>query len=178
MNDRNGPLEHAERLRALAPRPVVVAWLMAIGVDLLFNAGLFSRLFDQVREPNLLPDAVLFRRIPVAYVGLAIAVSALAWLLDQTEWRGALSGCILGCLAGLVIVSMGIVALWTAIDMTGLFVAGGALVQVGEMAASGVVLGAFRAGGDRRLLTRRVLLFALLAAVAGIVAENLLEKNL
>lgn len=155
-------------------RPVFVAWLLAVGIDLLFNAGLFSGLFDQTREPSLLPDAILFRRIPVAYLALATGVVGLAWLLDGTDRRGAWAGATLGALAGVVVASMGIVALWTAVNMTGLFVAVGALVQVGEMAASGAVLGALRAGGDRRRLTRWALIFALLAAVAGIVAQNVI----
>lgn len=174
MNDRSLRSADIGSSQALTPRSVVVAWLLAIGVDLLFNAGLFAGLFDQTREPSLLPDASLFRRIPVAYLALVTGVGGLAWLLDRTDRRGAWAGATLGALSGLVVASMGIVALWTAVNMTGLFVAVGALVQVGEMAASGAVLGAFRAGGDRRRLTRWALIIALLAAVAGIVAQNLI----
>jgi hypothetical protein len=155
-------------------RPVVVGWFLAVGIDLFFNAGLFSGLFDQTREPSLLPDAVLARRVAVAYAALAIAVAALAWLLDRTDRRGALAGAVLGALAGLVFAAMGIVMLWTAIDMTGTFVAAGALVQVAEMAGAGAVLGAFRTGADRRRLTRRALVFALLAAAGGIVLQNIM----
>jgi len=174
VKDGRSPPEDVTSPRALTLRPVAVAWLLAVGVDLLFNAGLFSGLFDQSREPSLLADAVLFRRIPVAYLALAIAVGGLAWLLDRTDQRGALAGATLGALAGLVVASMGIVTLWTAINITGLFVAAGASVQVAEMAASGAVLGAFRSGGDRRRLTRRALIYALLAAVIGFVTQNLL----
>jgi len=161
--------------RALALRPVVVAWLLAVGVDLLLNAGLFAGLFD--REPGLLADEVLFRRIPVAYLGLATGVVGLAWLIDRADQRGALAGARMSALAGVVVASMGVVSLWSAIDMTGLFVAAGALVQVVELTAAGAVLGAFRVGGDRRRLTRRVLLLALSLAVLGIVAQNILNGN-
>jgi hypothetical protein len=167
--------QDVESPRALSPRPVVVAWLLAVAVDLFFNGGLFSGLFDQAREPSLLPDDVLFRRIPVAYLALLIAVYGLAWLLDRADQRGALKGARVGVLAGLVLASMGIVTLWTAVDVTGLLVAAGVTTQVGEMSASAAVLGAFRAGGDRTRLTRRVLILALLTAVAGIVAQNLLK---
>lgn len=160
--------------RVLAVRPLVLAWLMAIGVDLLLNAGLFSRLFDQTREPGLLPDDVLFRRIPVAYLSVGFVVVYLGCLFDRTDIRGTKAGAALGALSGLVVAGMGIVTLWTAIDITGLFVAAGAFVQVCMLTASGAVLGAFRANGDRRRLSRRVLLLALLAALAGIVAQNVL----
>jgi len=163
--------------RVLAVRPLVLAWFMAIGVDLLLNAGLFSGLFDQTREPGLLPDDVLFRRIPVAYLSLGVVVVCLGWLFDRTDLRGPKAGAALGALSGLVVASMGIVTLWTAIDITGLFVAAGAFVQVCMLAASGAVLGAFRANGDRRRLSRRVLLFALLAALAGIVTQNVLSPD-
>ena len=168
------PTMNLRTSQAMTFRPVVVAWFLAVGFDLFFNAGLFSGLFDQTHEPGLLPDAVLARRIGVAYAALAIAVGALAWLLDQTDRRGVLAGAALGALTGLVFATMGIVMLWTAIDMTGTFVAAGALVQVVEMAGAGAVLGAFRTGTDRRRLTRRVLIFAVLAAAGGIVLQNLL----
>jgi hypothetical protein len=174
MNDPRPRAVNFGASQATTFRPVVVAWLLAIGIDLFFNAGLFSGLFDQEREPVLLPDTVLARRIWVAYAALVIAVGALAWLLDRTDRRGALAGAALGALAGLVFAAMGIVMLWTAIDMTGTFVAAGALVQVAEMAGAGAVLGAFRTGTDRRRLTRRVLIFAVLAAAGGIVLQNLL----
>lgn len=51
---------------ALNWRPLVVPWLLTMGVDFFFNAGLFFGLFDQGREPCLLADQVLVRRIPVA----------------------------------------------------------------------------------------------------------------
>ena len=177
MRGRSLPPVEVDTGRALRLRPVLAAWLMAVGVDVLFNAGLFSALFDQNREPSLLPDAVLFRRIPVAYVALAIAVSGLAWLLDRTDRRGAWAAATAGAWAGLVVAGMGIVTLWTAIDLTGLFVAAGAVVQVGELATSGAVLGAFRAAVDQRRLTRRVFTLALLAAAAGILAQNLMSPG-
>jgi hypothetical protein len=65
------------------------------------------------------------------------------------------------------------VKLWTAVDMTGTFVTAGVTVQVCEMAAAGGVLGAFKVSRDRRRLSRRILMLALLAAVAGILLQNL-----
>jgi hypothetical protein len=141
----------------------------------MFNAGLFSGLFDQTREPGLLPDDVLFRRIPVAYLAVGVAVVYLGWLSDRADIRGAAAGAVFGAISGLVVASVGIVTMWTAIDMTGLFVAAGALVQVSMLIAAGAVLGAYRADGDHRRLTQRVLLFAFLAALAGIVAQNVLR---
>jgi hypothetical protein len=68
---------------------------------------------------------------------------------------------------------MGVVFMWTAIEVTGIFVAAGSLVVIVEFASAGGVLSAFRAGSDKKRLTRRVVLIALLFAVAGIVIQNL-----
>jgi len=159
---------------AMKGMPVFVAWLLTVGVDVFFNAGLFSGLFEQSREPGLLPDNVLFRRIPVAYLALAVAVIALAWLLDRWDITGVSQGLALGAIAGLVTALLGVVSLWTAIDMTGAFVVTGAMVQVIELAAAGAFLGGYRSTVEPRKLVRRGLVLALALAILGVVLQNLL----
>lgn len=168
------PLDQAlRRSRPVwALRPVLAAWALTIGLDLFFNAGVFMPLFDQAREPSLLPDEVLFRRIPIAYAALLIGVAFLARAIDRVEPRSIPIAAAQGGLFGVVLALMGVVSLWTAIDMTGAFVAAGSLVVVLQFASAAAVLAAFRLSG-RKHLTRRVLLVALLAAVGGIVVQNL-----
>ncbi len=157
--------------RAFGVRPVLAAWWLGIGIDLFFNAGLFASLFDQATEPGLLADDVLFRRVPVSYGALAVAVLALGWLWDRLgvdDWR---RGALLGAGAGVVAAGLGIINVWTAIEMSGIFVGAGALVQVVELTAIGAVLGGSRSGaGVPRL--RWVVLAGLGAAVLGIVFQN------
>jgi hypothetical protein len=141
-----------------------------MGVDLLFHAGLFAGVFDQSREPNLLADQVLFRRIPVAYATLLVAAAALAWLLDRTETTGG-GARLVGGLAGLTIGVLGLGALWTAIDITGPLVAAGTVVLVAQGVAAATVLSW---PGERRSLTYRVIGFTVVAFVAGQMAANLL----
>jgi hypothetical protein len=160
--------------RGLSVRSVALAWLVAVGVDLFFNAGLFSGLFDQDREPGLLGDDSLFRRIPVAYLALPVGVAALGWIMDRADRRGFASGAVVGAGFGVVAGLLGVVTLWTAIEMTGLFVAAGAFVQVVEFASAGAVIGACKADADQSRVTRLALLAALLAAIGGIVAQNLI----
>jgi hypothetical protein len=155
----------------------LVAWLVTVGIDLFFNAGLFSPLFDQDREPGLLSDEVLFRRVPFAYVVLLVGVGALTVILDLTAFRGVRSGALVGGLFGAVASLLGVIYVWTAIEMTGLFVAGGALVQVVEFAAAGAVIGAYKEAANRRRVTRWALITALMAAVLGIVIQNLLGTS-
>lgn len=157
---------------ALRPRPLLLGWLAAIAVDLFFNAGVFSPLFDQVREPGLLPDDVLFRRIPVAYLAVGFAVAALAWLLDRGKLTGPRSGMLAGGALGLLLAMTGIVWLWTAIEMTGLFVAAGVIVQVGQMGAAGAVLGAATGRTDQQRILRWTLAGVAIAVVAAVIAQN------
>lgn len=158
---------------ALRVRPLLVAWLLTVGVDLFFNAGVFSGLFDQNREPGLLSDSELFRRIPIAYLALAIGVTALGWLFDRLDLRGLWRGARIGVAAGLAVACLGIVTLWTALEMTGQFVAGGLLVQVVAFGVAGAYLGAYRNDPDSSGATRVGLVVALVAAVAGIVVQNI-----
>lgn len=160
--------------RAFAIRPVLTAWALVLGADLFFNAGVFVSVFDQEREPSLLGDEVLFRRIPVAYLALLAGVTFLAWIIDGLDVQDTRRGVIVGSLSGVVFSLMGVVYLWTAIEMTVLFVAVGSLVVIVEFASAGWALSALRPGPSDATLTRRVLLIALLAAVAGIIIQNFL----
>ncbi|HEU4915586.1 MAG TPA: hypothetical protein VFV13_03400 [Acidimicrobiia bacterium] len=142
-------------------------------MDLFFNAGVFMSLFDQEREPGLLSDEQLFRRIPLAYSALLVGVTALAWLLDGIDVADVRRGIGVGALTGATFAVMGVVFLWTAIEMTGVFVLAGSLVVIAEYAAAGWVLSAFRDIPNAALLTRRILLIALLFALAGMFIQNL-----
>lgn len=173
MGDR-GEVERPHR-RALTPGPLLLAWLAAIAVDLFFNAGVLSWLFDQAREPGLLADDVLFRRIPIAYLAVGCGVVALAWLLDRADMAGIGIGVGVGSTMGLLLGVTGVVWLWTAIEMTGLFVVGGVVVQISQLGAAGAVLGSVTGGTDRRRIRRWSLLGVVLAVVAAIVAQNLLR---
>ncbi len=70
---------------------VGLAWLSMIGVDLFFHAGVFSAVFDQSREPALLADEVLFKRIPSTYAALLVGTMSLAWIIDRTGSSGSVN---------------------------------------------------------------------------------------
>lgn len=174
MRDPRTGHRQTQPAHALSVAPVLTAWLAAIGVDLLFNAGLFSPLFDQAREPGLLDDETLFRRIPVAYLALLVGVAGLAWLLDRTDRRGIGQGSVVGAIAGSVAALLGVVSVWTAVDMTTAFVAAAVVVQVGQLGAAGAVLGAYRSGADRRRVTRWALAASVAAVLLAVLAQNVL----
>src|SRR6056297_476280 len=95
----SGPSSSAPRARRVGP--VFWAWLVAVGVDLFLNAGLFTSVFEQTRGPSLLDDKVLLARIPVAYLAVAAGVVALAWVLDHARTEpGVAAGFGRGALVG------------------------------------------------------------------------------
>ncbi len=156
------------------PRPLALSWLLAVGVDLFFNAGLFSGLFDQRREPSLLADEILFRRIPVAYLALALGVTALSWLVGELRLSRGSQGAVFGGLVGATFAVMGTVNLWTAVELTGVFVAGAALVQTAQFAVAGSFLAAYRGSEATGRLSRRAIVLALLLSAGGVLAQNLM----
>ena len=148
---------------------------MAVGIDLFYNAGVFSPLFDQTREPGLLTDGELFTRIPVAYLILAVEVVALAWVLDRVPAAGAVPGAITGAAAGALLGLGGAVWLWTAIEMTAAFVGAAVVVQVSMLAAAGGVLGAAASGTSIGRLRITCSVAFLLSVTLAILAQNLLR---
>ncbi len=169
-DERRGDINSASGgdVRMLRPGRIGLAWLIAVGVDLFFNAGVFAPLFVQSREPTLLPSEVLFRRVPVAYAILALAVAALAWLLNVVAVQGQ-RAIRIGATAGLVLGLAGLGAMWTALDVTGLFVVAGIVVVVAEGATVAAVLTSRRCGSSLRL--RVFGAFALLAGAGQVVAN-------
>ena len=137
--------------RAMTPGRILPAVVVVVGIDLFFNAGLFAPLFDQDREPALLTDAVLFRRIPFAYAALAVAVVLLAWVLDRTGRTGS-AAVATGAIGGLGTGVAGLGALWTAIDLTGAFVIAGIAVLTIQGGTAAAVL-------TSRTPTRRLVLW-------------------
>lgn len=154
----------------MRPARIALAWLAVIAVDLLANAGLLAPLFDQSREPSLLPDDVLARRSPVAFALLGIAVIALAWLLDASGARGV-RAVTTGATAGAVLALVGVGGMWTAVGVTGAFVVAGVAVAGAEGGAAAAVLTSRSSG---RRLTLLVASAFVLCALLGQVAANLL----
>lgn len=167
-------MNEAQASSALLIKPIALAWLLAVGVDLFFNAGLLAGLFDQTREPGLLPDEVLFRRIPIAYLALAVGVAGVAWLVERLGKDRSLEGAALGAALGAMFALLGTVNLWTAVELTGAFVAGAALVQVTQFAVAGTFLAHYRSQAASRALVWRTVAAFLALAVAGVIAQNLI----
>lgn len=156
--------------RALWIRTVLASWTLAIGIDLFFNAGVFSGLFDQQQEPVLLPDGDLFARVPFAYALLLGGVGALAWLINRLDIAGPTAAGRLGGMMGVVVAGMGTAYLWTAVDLSLRFVASAIVVQVVQFAAAGAAIGYDREGGS----TRRIVAVAIACATGGVIAQNVL----
>ena len=80
---------------------VLIAWFLALGVDLFLHAGLFARLYV-IKSPFVLPAEVAFRRIPVGYLAFLLLTASLFWLFRRLEVRGVRAGWRYGFLFGVV----------------------------------------------------------------------------
>lgn len=110
----------------------------------------------------------------MAYVALLAGVAALAWLLDRLPTRGIAAGMVVGAICGAVTAALGVVSLWTAVDLTAAFVLAAIAVQVSQFAAAGGVLGGYQLARSRRWYTLLCLAGVLLTLVGAIVTQNLL----
>lgn len=144
-------------------------------MDLFYNAGVFSPLFDQTREPGLLADDELFARIPVAYLILAVEVIALAWVSDRVPAGGVVRGALTGAAAGALLALGGVIWLWTAVAMTAAFVGAAFVVQVSMLAAAGGVLGAAASGTSNGRLRLTCSVTFLVSVTLAVLAQNLLS---
>ena len=76
--------------------------------------------------------------------------------------------------AGALFALLGVVNLWTAVDLTGVFVAGAALVQTVQFAVAGWFLTRYRMSDSEGGLTWRAIVLAASLAFAGLIAQNLI----
>jgi hypothetical protein len=82
---------HGSGGSARAISSVAAAWVLCIGFDLFFHAGLIARLYLEP-SPFLLPPEVAFRRIPLGYLAFLGLTLGLFWLLRRLDVKGALAG--------------------------------------------------------------------------------------
>jgi hypothetical protein len=124
---------------------VAAAWMLCIGFDLFFHAGLIARLYLE-SSPFLLPPEVAFRRIPLGYLALLGLTLGLFWLLRRLDVKGALAGFRYGVVAGAVvwgILSLGLYSISTAPPS---LLAAWWFGQAVELGLAGAVLGAAAKG--------------------------------
>jgi hypothetical protein len=69
---------------------------------------------------------------------------------------------------------MGVVSLWTAIDMTREFVVAAVVVQIAEMGGAGATLAAISGSSRPRRAIASTIGLAVGAAVLGVIVQNLI----
>ena len=120
---------------------VAAAWVLCIGFDLFFHAGLIARLYLEP-SPFLLPPEVAFRRIPLGYLTFLGLTLGLFWLLSRLNVKGVLAGFRYGVVTGAVvwgILSLGLYSISTASPP---LLAAWWFGQTVELGLAGAVLGA------------------------------------
>lgn len=151
---------------------VAAAWVLCIGFDLFFHAGLIARLYLEP-SPFLLPPEVAFRRIPLGYLTFLGLTLGLFWLLRRLGIKGALAGFRYGIVAGAVvwgILSLGLYSISTAPPP---LLAAWWIGQAVELGLAGAVLGAAANGVPLRRIWAMVA-----AAVVVLVAATITLQSL
>jgi|MTBAKMStandDraft_1061839.scaffolds.fasta_scaffold54949_1 tryptophan-rich sensory protein len=152
-------------------RLTLLAWLSMIGFDFFLHAGVLAPLYT-VESPFLLPPERAFALIPIGYfsfLGLAILLIWLMVKINIHEWKkGALFGLQLGFLAwGSLVLGLYSIATASPVLLLGWF-----LGQTIELGIAGAVIGHGLATRKLKGLWIKVVIFMILAIVAGIVWQN------
>lgn len=152
-------------------KSLFLAWLAAVAVDFLLNAGVFASVF--VSESSFfLPLAQAFLRIPVGYASLLLLILVLAGLIYRGKEARAAEGMRTGFLYGGA-TSLGLVlGLWSTTTAPLSFLAVWSIDLILEMTAAGTIIATSRSQVSRRTVTL-VTVGALASFLVGIALQNL-----
>jgi hypothetical protein len=150
-----------------------LAWLTMIGFDFFLHAGVLAPLYAKP-STFLLPPERAFALIPYGYLsflGLAILLIWLMTRLSIHDWhKGALFGAQLGLLAWGSLV-LGLYSIATA---SPILLLGWLFGQTIELGFAGAVIGHGLKTGKLGRLFLIVLVFVIIAFVAGIIWQNVM----
>lgn len=154
----------------------LLAWLSMIGFDFFLHAGVLAPLYA-LESPFLLSPERAFSLIPIGYLsflGLAILLVWLMIKINIREWKnGALFGLQLGSLAwGSLILGLYSVATASPLLLLGWF-----LGQTIELGIAGAVTGHGLATRKLKGLLIKIVMFVILAIVAGIAWQNVANAS-
>lgn len=166
----------ASHLNGLAIAGILLAMLLsALGVDLLFNAGLLAHFYVHPGRA-LLPPQQLIRRIPFGYASILLTLAFELWILLRMEVHGAGAGARLGAVFGAVLGVAGGLGLFSLVPLGPTFLGGIAVCQFVEYSVAGVIAGG--AIQSRRVGRAIVIgLLILVAGAAGSVATQALARR-
>jgi hypothetical protein len=153
-------------------RSIVLAWIGAIAIDFLLNAGVFASFFAS-GDSFLLPPSQAFLRIPAGYASLFLLTLVLAVLIYRGKEMRAIEGMRMGLLYGTATSLVLVLGLWSITTAPPAFLAIWFLDQILEMTAAGTII-----ASARRTLSRRITMLIIVGALAcffvGVTLQNLL----
>ncbi len=152
-------------------RLTLLAWLSMIGFDFFLHAGLLTRLYTEP-SPFLLPPERAFALIPIGYLSCLGLAVLLTWLMARLGLRGWRQGAFFGIQLGLLAWGSLVLGLFSISTASPALLLGWFLGQTVELGIAGVVLG--HGVAERRLgrLFVMVLVFVIIAFVAGVIVQN------
>lgn len=151
---------------------VLAMWLTVVGIDLVLNAGVFSRVFLR-SSPFLLPPRELFVRIPFGYAAFLLQMIFLLWLMAGTRIVGVKAGFRFGLIAGVLMSAANYLGLYSLSTAEPALMAVGFADTTLEFAAGGAMAGAALAG----VRARRILLIAIGVLLVSFVTVVMMQNT-
>lgn len=149
----------------------LLAWMSMIGFDFLLHAGVLARLYA-MESPFLLPLERAFALIPFGYLSFLGLAIMLIWLMAKINIRDWKKGALFGLQVGLFAWGSLVLGLYSISTASPVLLLGWFLGQSIELGIAGAVVGHGFATRKLKGLFFKVIIFMLIAIVAGIVWQN------
>lgn len=152
----------------------LLAWLSMIGFDFFLHAGVLAPLYA-VESPFLLPPERAFALIPIGYLSFLGLAILLVWLMIKINIREWKKGALFGVQLGFLVWGSLVLGLYSISTASPLLLLGWFLGQTIELGLAGAVTGHGLATRKLKGLVIKVVLFVILAILAGIVWQNVVN---
>ncbi len=153
-------------------RLTFLAWLSMIGFDFFLHAGLLA---SRYAGPSsfLLPPERAFALIPFGYLSFLSISVLLIWLMARLKIQGWKQGVIFGVQYGLLAWGSLILGLYSISTASPALLLGWFLGQTVELGIAGIVAGDGFASRKLGRLFVKVMIFVMIAFVAGVILQNI-----
>ena len=151
----------------------LLAFVATIGFDLFLHAGILSPFYSSTSSFLLSPQES-FGRIPIGYLSFAVLTALLLWLMHRLDIRGWRNGLYFGLVFGTLVWGSLVLGLYSISTANPALLIGWFLGQTAELGLGGMIIGSGLATNRLLPLLIKVLIFSVVAAILGIVIQNVL----
>ena len=152
---------------------VILSFIAILGIDFLFHAGIFVRIYENP-QPPLLSNQEAFYRIPLGYLSFLMLDLFLFWLIIKFNYKDYIEGLKFGLLYGITLTSGFLIGLYSIIDVQVSLIFAWFVSQVTESGVAGMILASINSGTSVKKIAQYVFSSFISCLVLGIILQNLL----